>query len=479
MTEGFDAHMSDADALMWNIEKDPLLRSTIVTVLVFDRAPDFHALRDRIAAGAMMIPRMRERVATPMFRVGPPYWSEDPHFDIDYHLRRVRAPAPATFDSVLDIARCSAMSGFDRARPLWEYTLVEGLHDGRAAFVMKVHHSMTDGVGGMRLLIMLFDLERNPIEPTFEAVVVGSRRLDQAQLIRRSLDHRRRRAMGIVRRGLADSVAVTRALRADPVGTVRDGIRTARSIARYLAPATVPESPIMRSRTLARRLGSIELPLDDLKRAAKAVGCSLNDAFVSAVTGGLRRYHAHHGALPRELRMTMPISLRDDAASLGGNHFTPARFLVPIAITDPAERTRETSRRCREMRDEPAVQLTDALAGVLNQLPTALTTSLFGSILKGADFVTSNVPGAAFPLFMAGAELERMWAFAPLSGTSVNVTLVSHNGTCCIGVNTDAVAVPDTETFLKCLQAGFDEVVALGESRRADETPAGLGQPAE
>ena len=116
----------------------------------------------------------------------------------------------------------------------------------------------------------------------------------------------------------------------------------------------------------------------------------------------------------------------------------------------------------RSIRDEPAVALTDALAGILNQLPTTVTTAVFGSMLKGADFVTSNVPGAPFPIYSGGAELERMYAFGPLSGAAANITLLSHCGTCNIGVNLDAVAVPDRAVMIHCLEQGFADVVAVG-----------------
>jgi diacylglycerol O-acyltransferase len=188
---------------------------------------------------------------------------------------------------------------------------------------------------------------------------------------------------------------------------------------------------------------------------------SLNDAFVAGVIGGMQRYHEFHGVPVDELRMVMPISVRGDNAALGGNHFTPARFLVPLGIKDPAERMTALGRLAREVREEPAVHLTEALAGVLNQLPTTLTTALFGSMLKGADFVTSNVPGAPFPIYAAGAELERMFPFAPLAGAAVNVTLLSHCGTCCIGINVDAVAIPDSDVFLRCVDDGFTEILAL------------------
>jgi diacylglycerol O-acyltransferase / wax synthase len=238
-------------------------------------------------------------------------------------------------------------------------------------------------------------------------------------------------------------------------------MRAASSIVRFLMPATVPRSPLLTARTLARQLSMMEVPLDDLKAAAKSVGGSLNDAFVAAVIGGMQRYHEFHSVTVDDLRMVMPINLREAGSALGGNHFTPARFLVPLTIKDPADRIVALGRLTREIRDEPAVHLTEALAGVLNQLPTTVTTALFGAMLKGADFVTSNVPGAPFPIYSAGAELERMYAFAPLAGAAVNVTLLSHCGTCCIGVNVDSVAVPDSETFLRCLEEGFAEILAL------------------
>jgi len=128
------------------------------------------------------------------------------------------------------------------------------------------------------------------------------------------------------------------------------------------------------------------------------------------------------------------------------------------------------------------VKMTDTLASLLNQLPTAITTQLFGAMLKGVDFVTSNVPGAPFPVYLAGAELERNFAFGPLTGAAVNVVLVSHNGVCCIGVNADAAAIADLDVFMDALRDGFAEIVTLGASEPEPEphehellAPAGSG----
>lgn len=463
MTEArFEDHMSDADALMWNIEKDPLLRSTIVAVLTLDRSPSWSMLRDRVERSTWFIPRMRQRVVTPLLRLGPPHWSADPNFDLSYHLHRVRAPIPGDFDDVLELARTATMAGFDRARPLWEFTLIEGLQGGRAALMVKVHHSMTDGIGGLKILMMMLDLEREPAagatpEPDPEPLET----VTPMSLVLPALSHRRRRVAGIARRAVTDGRRGVGRVLADPVGTTANAVRVVRSVAEYLAPATTPRSPIMRERTLSRGLATFDVPLDQLKAAAKSCGGSLNDAFVAGIVGGLARYHELHGEPVDDLRMVMPISVRVEGDSLGGNHFTPARFLVPVAVKDPAERITAVGERCRWIRDEPAVSLTDPLAAILNQLPTALTTSFFGAMLKGGDFVASNIPGAPVPVYLAGAKLDAMYAFSPLSGTAANVTLVSHCGTCCIGVNTDSVAIPDLDQLMGDLDAGFAEILAL------------------
>ena len=136
MPERFEHTMGDADALMWSVDRDPHLRSTIVTALVLDRAPDWQRFLARLDRGSRLIPRLRQRVVEPAVRIGPPAWSVDPDFDLTYHVRRVRAPKPRSFDAVLDVAATAAMGDFDRARPLWECTLIEGLPDKRAGVVL-------------------------------------------------------------------------------------------------------------------------------------------------------------------------------------------------------------------------------------------------------------------------------------------------------------------------------------------------------
>ncbi|MBI2169592.1 MAG: wax ester/triacylglycerol synthase family O-acyltransferase [Actinobacteria bacterium] len=455
-------YMGDADALLWNIEKDPTLRSTITALAVLDSSPDWDRVVAKVDRATRVIPQLRQRVVVPPLRVGPPRWTTDAHFDLDYHLRRIRAPEPGDAAALLRLTEGLGMAGFDRARPLWEFVLIEGLEGGGAALVQKVHHSITDGVGGIKLAMNLLDLDPHPSEPDELAPAPEGEHPTLAGLVGEAVaynaDRWRRGARRMVGAGIG---AAVRALQAPDV-TAASALRTARSIGRILAPVREPLSPIMRGRSLSARFATIDVPLDDLKGAAKSVDGTLNDAFIAAVTGGLRRYHERHGSPVEQLRMTMPINVRADDDPMAGNRFVPARFPVPAAVIDPAERMRQLGRLVREWRQEPALALTDTLAGILNRLPTSVTTRVFGGLLKGVDFVTSNVPGVPFPVYLGGAEVAAQYAFGPLSGAATNITLVSHCGTCCVGINLDAIAIPDRERFVACLREGFEEVLKLG-----------------
>jgi hypothetical protein len=147
---------------------------------------------------------------------------------------------------------------------------------------------------------------------------------------------------------------------------------------------------------------------------------------------------------------------------------------LPIAERDPGKRIREVGALCRKWREEPALPLTDAIASVLSQLPPVATTAVMGSLLKGIDMVATNVRGVPRRCYIAGAELLREYAFAPLSGAALNVSLMSHAGTACIGVNMDGAAIADPEVLMTCISEGFDEIVEFG--RRKGRKGAGLAK---
>jgi WS/DGAT/MGAT family acyltransferase len=459
----FEPRMSANDALMWAIEKDPLLRSTITMVMVLDRSPDREAFTRRMERVTRAVPRLRQRVVGHPFSIAPPRWDVDPNFDLHYHLRWMRATGDGTLREVFDTAQPIAMHGFDRARPLWEFTIVEGLQDGHAALIGKVHHSITDGVGGVKLQMEMLDLERHPVtadEPLPPAP--EPHRVTEAQRWSDAIGWQARRSAGAVQSAVAGVVGGAGRLGQDPIGLVDDGLHVVGSVARTLQPAIEPLSPLMRDRSLSVRFDTVQVDLARMKAAARLVSGKLNDAFVAGVAGGLRRYHRHHGYDVPALRMTMPINIRTErTATLAGNQFAPARFPVPVDIEDPIGRMNAVREIVEETRKEPALALTDGLAQLLNRLPTTATTALFGAMLKGIDFITSNVPGPPVPVYLGGAQVLRQIAFGPMTGAATNITLLSFCDDLNIGINTDPAAVPDPEVFVDCLRDGFDEVIKL------------------
>ena len=179
--------------------------------------------------------------------------------------------------------------------------------------------------------------------------------------------------------------------------------------------------------------------------------------------GGLRRYHDAHGETVDTLRMTMPINVRArETEQVAGNQFAPARFSVPLEIADPLERMRAVRDLVGQQRTEPGLPFLEEVSAVLNRLPTAISTAMFGTMLKGIDFVTSNVPGPPFEVYVSGARVEDIYGFGPLVGAAANITLFSYRGELGIAVSTDPAAVRDPEVFVACLRAGIAEVVNVG-----------------
>ena len=168
--------MSDAEALMWTIEKDPALRSSFLQLTLLDSPPDFARFRRRMERAVKVLPRLGQRVVPPPLRFAPPEWADDPSFDIDFHVRHMAVPPPGTERQLLDLAALIYEDAFDRARPLWQLTIVEGLEGGRAALLAKMHHTITDGVGGVRLSMQFIDLARDAPDPDPDDVG-GVRRL--------------------------------------------------------------------------------------------------------------------------------------------------------------------------------------------------------------------------------------------------------------------------------------------------------------
>ncbi len=467
MTEiEFDDWMSEADALMWHMERDPILRSTITTVWVLDQAPDPERFDDAVTAAVAGIPRLRQRVVADIGGIATPKWELDPLFDPGYHVRRGRVGGDGTLRALLDQAAPLATQAFDKDRPLWELHLLEGMVDGRVGVVMKLHHTISDGVGLVAMTGALLERSRDP-GPLLPPAPLGgppaAERTDGVTHLRHAV---RRSAETGLKRGTAVAAAMGRGaidFARDPLGTSRTVAGATGSIARALRPVTEPLSPIMGGRSMSVRFDELQIGVDRLKKAAALADGTLNDAYVAAVLGGLARYHRHHDAPVAELRMTMPINVRavDDKGRTAGNVFAPARFTVPLHIEDPVERMAAVNRLVGQQRREPAYGMVGGISSVLYRLGPPVFTRVTGSMLKAIDFVTSNVPGPPFPVYASGALVERSVPFAPLGGAGLNVTLYSYNGIAEIGVNADRAAVPDGEILTSCLADSFAEIDAL------------------
>lgn len=450
--------MRASDAFTWAMETDPRLRSTVVSVVLLDRSPDWDEVRERFDLISRRLPMFRQRVVESP-APAPPRWEYYRDFELDYHVRRAVVPAPGTLEAVLEMARVAEMQDFDRARALWETTVVDGLEDGGAAMICKFHHALTDGIGGVQIAMSLFNLsedayEHQPLPP--EPKVSGPSPLSgYRDSWRYNAGLLGSAAVGAVRSAPRLMYAGVRR----PVATARSAAATAASVYRTVRPINRPGSPLVTERGLTRRLGVHEVPMPLLREAAHRCGGALNDAFVAGVAGGLRRYHEEHGITVGDLHLTMPISLRTKTDDMGGNRITLMRFDVPVGEADPAARIKAVHQRAGAVRDEQSLPYTQLIAAALNLMPRWY----IGSILRHVDFLASDVPGVPVPVFLGGAPVRAQYAFGPTIGASVNVTLLTYVDTCALGINVDTAAIPDFDVFHDALIEGFDEILSLAD----------------
>jgi WS/DGAT/MGAT family acyltransferase len=450
--QSFPRTMGFADALLWRMEGDPLLRATTAAVTVLEHAPEREQLRRTLLRASREIPRLRQRVLDLPVALATPLWFDDPAFDLAYHLRWLRAPGDRSLRAVLDLAASLAMQAFDRDRPLWEIFVVEDLEGGRTALIQKLHHAVMDGMAGVALMGHVYgrsDERAGGSSPDAGGVEVGS----GAWLA------------GVLGERIAAGGRGLRAAGGALLGIARRPARAAaelRALAATLDPTLDSESVLLRERSPRYRFETFEVPLRALKAASGAAGGRLNDAFIAALAGGWRRYHQQHGARVEQLRASVPISRRGSgsATPLAGNHFDLARIVVPIEEPDPALRVRLVRERVARERERSPAWL-EAFAAAVSRVPPAALRPLLARVCRGTDFVASCVPGPPQPLEVAGAPVEALYAFGPTAGTAANATLFSLGERAFVTLNVDPAAVPDPGCLAECMREGFDEVLKL------------------
>lgn len=438
------------DRFMWRLGGDPVSRATIVTLTLLDRAPPWDSLLECFDRISVISPRFRERITRLAF-VSAPQWEPDSDFDIGFHVRRISAPEPRNNGVLLELARRAAMDGFDRAHPLWNVTLVEGLEADAAALLCRFDHSLTDGLGAVEMAAVLFSGPACSGElphPLDRAAPEGP-----AALIKSGLRLARTVASAPLRAARTAAEAAVH-----PRAEVTAVVKTAASMYRAVRPVSSRGSPIMIQRSAARRLHILDVPEDRLRVAGRAAGGSLNDAFLAALVGGLWRYHERHHARLDQLVVSMPISVRTVTDGLAGNRATLARLTVPTAGADPALLIRQLAEQTSRARIEKSVDKVDLLALALDAMPLGYVRSQ----LRHVDVVASDVPGMKQPATLAGVPVRAQYAFSPTLGAALNATLLSYAGNCAIGLNIDSAAIPDYELMCDCISVGFEQTIALG-----------------
>lgn len=470
MATKIDSRMGVFDAVMWGVETDPLLRSVITAVIFLDAKPDKKVALSRFEEMSVRVPALRRRVVGNPVSLVPPRW-ESTDFDIGYHVQFRRVAGKRDHRAVLEIAEHMSEQDFDRARPLWEVQIVDGLQDGGAAVILKIHHAITDGVGALAMAATLFDLTEDPrgqSEEDLPELPSDEEEADAVERVAEGVEWQTRRMLEQARTVVGKGAGFVKESVTDPVGTARDSVDFTASAARILTPAPNPLSPVMRGRSLGVRFDVAELPLADLKTAARAHGATLNDAYMTLVSGAIARYHALHGVSVEEapsVRVNMPVNLRPKGeAPVNGNRWVPARFPLPLGPADPAARLRELHPVLKQARTEPALEISEPVFRLLTSLPRPAMTAVAGGMMKGTDVAATNLPGPPIPLYFAGARISQLLPFAPKGGAAVNFALFTYAGTALIAINIDTAAVYDAEQFMECVRESVAEMSALANA---------------
>jgi len=497
----FEHHMSDAEALMWNIEKDPWMNPSGATIAIVDRPIDPVEFRHRMRYAVSRIPRLRQRVSPSLGRMSPPAWVADQEFDFDFHVRHIALPKPGTLPQLRELGARLLEDPFDRTRPLWLFVIIDGLADGRGALFMKIHHTISDGKGMVQLAELYMSPRPDaPLPPSVDlrAIIAseceagseptneseGSGGIDLAggiaQAANSSLGHLLRRQFGMARRVAGDlalwSSDLTRVQEAT-TGVVRDVRQAIDQLGG--SDASTGGSPLWKARSRQRRLEALRLPLADVKAAGRALGGSINDLFVTGAVNGALLYHEQRGVPVESLHVSFVVSTRTDASS-GANSFTPVRVTFPGGPMSPEERFATVSALiAKERSGVSGGGLIGDLARVANLLPTSTVTRFARAQAAKLDFATSNLPAAPFAMHIAGARLLELVTLGPVAGTAFNLTAMSYNGSLDMGIHIDPAAVEDPADLQRCMTAAYEELIetAVGSAMHSQRSAAPIPGP--
>jgi diacylglycerol O-acyltransferase / wax synthase len=452
--------LSSQDTSFLHFE-DAVSHMHIGTVAILEGPPPpYGQLAEGVRANLPLVPQYRQKVHFVPFSLGRPVWVDDPHFNLQYHLRRTALPEPGDDEQLRLLVGRVMSQQLDRHKPLWEMWMIEGLAQGRWMLLSKVHHSMVDGVSGAELLSSMLDSEPEP-EPSSPAAWTPERQPSGAELAGSALADRARSPFEGVR-SLADS---PRAAGRRVIETA-EGLLTLSGILRA-PPSSSLNGPIGPH----RRWDFARSSLSEVRLIRDAFGGTVNDVVLTAITGGFRELLLSRGErADRVVRSLVPVSVRGADEHAYNNRVSAIFADLPVEIEDPVQRLAAVRMQMDHLKHSH-----EAVAGdVLVSLSGFAPAMLLGVALRTAthvpqrnvNTVTTNVPGPQRPLYAAGRQMLECFPYVPLAGhVRVGVAIFSYNGALSFGVTGDYDLAPD----IGVLCAGIED--SMRELTRAAAPP--------
>ncbi|HVV77855.1 MAG TPA: wax ester/triacylglycerol synthase family O-acyltransferase [Mycobacteriales bacterium] len=422
---------------------------------------DFDGFCALVARRISLVPRYRQKLKFVPAHLANPVWVDDEDFDITYHVRRSALPKPGDDDQLRALVGRLQARPLDRARPLWEIYLVEGLADGRFAIITKTHHAMVDGISAVDIGTVLLDASPTPQDAPDDTWVPRPEPSRAGLVLGAVADTLRRPTVAIetVRSGVGDARAVAgRALGA--LGGIASVART--------SLRSAPDSPLNATIGEQRRFGMASTSLDDYKRIRKTHGGTVNDVVLATVAGALRAWLLTRGesVVPSTtIRAMVPVSVRNEGeAGALGNRVSSYFVDLPVGEPSPVVRLHQISYAMKGHKESGQSVGADALVRLTGFAPPTIHSAAarLGAGLSRRLFnvIVTNVPGPQFPLYAAGAQMDDCFPVVPLAkGQAVTIGLMSYNGGVYYGMNCDRDAMPDIDVLATCIEDSLAELL--------------------